>query len=152
MIPLIKQPIMLVYIYACMLSCFNHVQLFVTLWTVVHQAPLSMEFSRKEYWSGLPCPSPGNLLDPGIKPRSLALQVDLYQGSICLYMIEITYRNNLKEILSYYQQLSLERRMCLEVGAFKRQCYVLYYVFISVFMSLSISMPINVCVDMISMS
>ena len=42
--------------------------------------------------------------------------------------------------------------MCLEVGAFKRQCYVLYYVFISVFMSLSISMPINVCVDMISMS
>ena len=94
---------MLVYIYACMLSCFNHVQLFVTLWTVVHQAPLSMEFSRKEYWSGLPCPSPGNLLDPGIKPRSLALQVDLYQGIVCLYMIEITYINNLKEILSYYQ-------------------------------------------------
>ena len=129
---------MLLYIYACMLSCFNHVQLFVTLWTVVHQAPLSMEFSRKEYWSGLPCPSPGNLLDPGIKPGSLALQVDLYQGSICLYMIEITYIKNLKEILSYYQWLSLERRMCLEVGAFKRQCYVLYYIFISVFISLSI--------------
>ena len=45
-----------IYIYACMLSCFSLVPLFVTLWTVTHQAPLSMGFSRKEYWSGLPCP------------------------------------------------------------------------------------------------
>ena len=45
-------------------------------WTVAHQAPLSMEFSRLEYWSGLPFPSPGNLPDPGIKPRSPALQAD----------------------------------------------------------------------------
>ena len=44
-------------------------------WTVVHQAPLSMGCSRQEYKSGLPFPSPGNLPDPGIKPRSLALQV-----------------------------------------------------------------------------
>ena len=72
MIPLIKQPIMLVYIYACMLSCFNHVQLFVTLWTIVHQAPLSMEFSRQVYWSGFPFPTPGDLPLPGIKPMSLA--------------------------------------------------------------------------------
>ena len=42
--------------------------------TVAHQAPLSLEFSRQEYWSGLPCPSPGNLPDPGIKPRSPSLQ------------------------------------------------------------------------------
>ena len=136
MIPLIKEPVMLVYIYVCVLSCFNQVQLFATLWAAAHQAPLSMEFSRQEYWSGLSCPSSGHLLDPGIKPGSPALQVDLYQGSICLYMIEITYTNNLKEILSYHQWLSLERRMCLEVGAFKRQCYVLYYVFISVFITL----------------
>ena len=40
------------------------------------QAPLSMGFSRQEYWSGLPCPSPGDLPDPGIKPRSSALQAD----------------------------------------------------------------------------
>ena len=53
------------------LSCFNHVQLFVTLWTVAHQVPLSIEFSRQEYWSGLSCPPPGDLPDPGIKPRSL---------------------------------------------------------------------------------
>ena len=44
---------------ACMLSHFSHVQLFVTLWTVASQAPLSMGFSRQEYWSGLPCPRPG---------------------------------------------------------------------------------------------
>ena len=47
------------------------VQLFAAPWTVTHQAPLSMEFSRQEYWSELPFPSPGDLLDPGIKPASL---------------------------------------------------------------------------------
>ena len=56
---------------SCMLSHFSHVQLFVTLWTAACQAPLSMGFSRQEYWSGLPCPSPGDLPDPGIKPMSL---------------------------------------------------------------------------------
>ena len=49
----------------------SHIQLFVTLWTVAHQAPLSMGFSKQEYWSGLPCPPPGDLLDPGIEPKSL---------------------------------------------------------------------------------
>ena len=48
-----------------------HIQLFVTLWTVAHQAPLSMGFSRQEYWSGLLCPPPGDLPDPGIEPTSL---------------------------------------------------------------------------------
>ena len=55
------------------LSC---VRLFATAWTVAHQAPLSMGFSRQEYWSGLPFPSPGNLPNPGIEPRSPALQAD----------------------------------------------------------------------------
>ena len=55
---------------ACMLSC---VQLFATPWTVIYQAPLSMEFSRKEYWSGLPFPSPGDLPDSGIEPTSPSL-------------------------------------------------------------------------------
>ena len=54
----------------------SRVRLFVTLWTVAHQTPLSMGFSRQEYWSGLPFPSPGDLPDPGIKPRSPALQAD----------------------------------------------------------------------------
>ena len=54
----------------------SHVRLFVTPWTVAYQAPLSMGFSRQEYWSGLPFPSPGDLPDPGIKPRSPALEAD----------------------------------------------------------------------------
>ena len=54
-----------------MLSCFSRVRLFVTLWTVAHQAPLSMGFSRQEYWSGLPCTPPGDIPDPGIEPESL---------------------------------------------------------------------------------
>ena len=61
---------------ACMLSHFSRVWLFVTLWTVARQAPLSMGFPRQEYWSGLPFPSPGDLPNPGIEaasPVSLAL-------------------------------------------------------------------------------
>ena len=50
--------------------------LFVTPWTVAHQAPLSMGFSRQQYWSGLPFPPPGDLSDPGIEPRFPALQAD----------------------------------------------------------------------------
>ena len=52
------------------------VQLFASPWTVAHQAPLSMEFSRQESWSGQPFPSPGDLPNPGIEPRSPALQAD----------------------------------------------------------------------------
>ena len=52
------------------------VRLFVTPWTVAYQAPSSMGFSRQEYWSGLPFPFPGDLPNPGIEPRSPALQAD----------------------------------------------------------------------------
>ena len=48
----------------------------MTPWTVAHQAPLSMELSRQEYWSGFPFPFPEDLPDPGIEPRSPALQAD----------------------------------------------------------------------------
>ena len=57
--------------HAHMLSCFIHVWLFATPWTVAHQAPLSMGFSRQEYWSGLPFPPPGDLPKPGIEPAPL---------------------------------------------------------------------------------
>ena len=57
---------------ACLLSHFSHVRLFVTLWTVALQAPLSMGFSRQEYWSGFSCPPAGDLPNPGIEPRSPA--------------------------------------------------------------------------------
>ena len=55
---------------------FSDVQLFATAWTIVHQASPSMAFSRQEYWSGLPFPSPGDLPDPQIEPRSSALWAD----------------------------------------------------------------------------
>ena len=58
------------------MKLLSRVRLFVTPWTVAHQAPLSVGFSRQEYWSGLPFPSPGDLPNPGIEPRSPALQAD----------------------------------------------------------------------------
>ena len=67
------------YIKTCVCVCaqsFSQVRLFVIPWTIACQAPMSMGFSRQECWSGLPFPSPGDLPDPGIKPRSPALQAD----------------------------------------------------------------------------
>ena len=64
------------HIYKHVLSHFSHVQLFVTLWTTAWQAPLSIGFSRQEYWSGLPCLSPEDLPNPGFKLGFSALQVD----------------------------------------------------------------------------
>ena len=69
---------------ACLLSVvvvkvvksLSRVRLFETPWTAAYQAPQSMEFSRQEYWSGLPFPSPGDLPNPGIEPRSPALRAD----------------------------------------------------------------------------
>ena len=56
---------------ACVLSHFSRSQLFATLWTITRQAPLSMGFFRQEYWSGLPCPPPGDLPNPGIEQAAL---------------------------------------------------------------------------------
>ena len=61
-----------VQLHTCVLSHFCHVWLCATLWTIACQAPLSMGFSRQEYWSGLPWPPPADLPNPGIKPASLA--------------------------------------------------------------------------------
>ena len=56
------------FIYTLKVKLLSRVLLFATPWTVAYQAPLSMGFSRQEYWSGLPFPSPGDLLDPGFEP------------------------------------------------------------------------------------
>ena len=64
------------YNYVCVLSHFSRVRLFVTPWTVAHQAPLPMGFFRQEYWSGLPFPSPGDLFDSGIETGSPTFQAD----------------------------------------------------------------------------
>ena len=66
-------------------TSLSHIRLFAILWTVAHQAPLSVGFSRKEYWSGLPCPPPGDLPDAGVQSVSPALPADSsplsHQGS-----------------------------------------------------------------------
>ena len=68
----------------CVLS---GVQLFVTPWTVAHQAPLFMEFSRQDYWSGLPFPAPGDPLNPGSNPPLLNF-LHWQKGSLSLYHLE----------------------------------------------------------------
>ena len=75
-----KEPLLLKHFTVCIITnyvcIFSRVQLSATPWTVNVQAPLSMGFSRQEYWSELPFPSPGDLPDPGIKPGSPTLQGD----------------------------------------------------------------------------
>ena len=76
------------FVQLCCCCCFAALVVFncATLWTVTCQSPLSMEFSRQEYWSELPCTPPGDLSDPEIEPRSPELQADSslsHQGSTC---------------------------------------------------------------------
>ena len=61
--------------HVCVQSHFSRVRLCAALWTVVHQASLSIEFCRQQYWSGFPCPPPGDLPDPENKPTSLTCPV-----------------------------------------------------------------------------
>ena len=85
----------------CTLHHFSRVQLLVTLWTAAHQAPLSMGFSRQEYWSGLPCPPPEDLPDPGIEPGSPALQVvSVLCGSLgkLWFVLETLIKNQLSQV------------------------------------------------------
>ena len=87
------------------LSCFSRVELFVTLWTVARQAPLSKGFSRQECWSGLPFPPPGHLPDPRVKPP------------LCVYCIgrQILYHQRhpgspcLRDFLPILKQKSIEK-------------------------------------------
>ena len=69
---------------ACVLSHSSCVRLFATPWTIAHQAPPSMGFFRQEYWSGLPCPPPGELPDPGIELPSLLSPAFAQVGSLRL--------------------------------------------------------------------
>ena len=70
-------------LHACMLSRFSHVQLFATLGSVVRQALVSMGCPRQEYWSGLSCPPPGDLPNPGIEPSSLSCSLCSRQILYC---------------------------------------------------------------------
>ena len=73
-------------------SSLSHVPLFVTPWTIARQAPLSMWFSRQEHWSGLPCPPPGDLSNPGIELESPALQVDSLPAELVWRLLHSLYQ------------------------------------------------------------
>ena len=65
----------------------SRVRLFVTPWTVAHQAPPSMGYSRQEYWSGLPFPAPEDLPDPGIEPRAPALRAEALTSELPVLLL-----------------------------------------------------------------
>ena len=99
-------------IVLCVLSHFSHVQFFVTLWTVAHQVPLSVGFSRQEYRSGLLCPPSGDLPNPGIEPTSLtspALTSRFFTTSLITQLVKK--QPAMQETLVIYLggQLSLEK-------------------------------------------
>ena len=86
---------------------FSCVQLFAIPWTVAYQAPLSMGFSRQEYWSGLPLPSPGDLPNSGIEPRSPALQADtLLRGESNFSYAGIMFGFPIMEIIAVHDFLN----------------------------------------------
>ena len=94
------------------LSSFSHVQLFVVLWTVNPMAPLSMGFSRQEHWSGLPCPSPGDLPDSRIELLFPALQTDSFTRWAtweALYLLKV-----IQEPSSYLHPLCAKQDMILD--------------------------------------
>ena len=88
------------------MKLFSLVRLFRTPWTVAHQAPPSTGFSRQEYWRGLPFPSPGYLLDPGMEPWSPALQADTLSSEPPGTRV-VTYRSYKICVGSLYRKLQI---------------------------------------------
>ena len=96
--------------HMCLLSRFSHVQLFETPWIVARQAPLSMGFSKQEYWSGLTFPPPGSLPNPGIEPvvlKSPSLEGRFFMTSLGSLM---------KCLLPKKLNLKNRKGSCLEIG------------------------------------
>ena len=92
----------------------SHVQPFETPWTVAYQAPLSMGFSRQEYWSGLPFPSPGDLPNSGIEPKSPTLEADTLTseppGKPCARTVSSCYRRMNKDVAHIYNGILLSHK------------------------------------------
>ena len=115
-----------------MLSHLSCVRVFVTPWSVVHQAPLSMRFSRQKYWKGLPCPPPGDLPGPGMEPpflispalavglftTSTTSLVDWWMGKVqCKTLLKQSYSDFKREILSFMTTwMKLEDVMLSEIS------------------------------------
>ena len=101
----------------------SRVRLFAALWTVAYQAPLSMGFSRQEYWSGLLFPSPEDLPDPGIEPRSATLQADTLHSiplASCMYLVGTFHPFTFKVIINMYDSISV---FLIVLGLFFCRCF-----------------------------
>ena len=110
------------FLYACVLSCFICVLLFLTPWTVAHQVPLSTGFSRQDCWSRLPCPPPGDLTNPESEATSLtspALAGGFFTTSTAWLLI--IYSRQSSVVLTSYEDFSLSWILCTD--------NLIYYVF-----------------------
>ena len=108
----IKYVCVCAHVHVCVLSCFSHVQLFATPWTVAHQARLSMGFSRQEYWSGFPCPPPGDLPDLWTEPVSLmipALAGKLFTTSATWEVYISIYRHTSEILWVWFQTTTIKQ-------------------------------------------
>ena len=96
------------------MKSLSRIRLFVTPWTVAYQAPLSMGFSRQEYWSGFPFPSPGDLPDPGIEPGFPTLEADdLTSESLLKNLeIELPYDPEIPLLSIHTKETRIERDTC----------------------------------------
>ena len=127
---------LLAFVHAKLLS---HVQLFVTPWTVTHQAPLSTGFPRQEYWSGLPFPSPGDLSNPRVEPGLLYCRWILYwlshQGIILSTGIKVRGLNGLTESTSLQAPASDIEDLppCKEIITSKATHHPFFFLFITDF-------------------
>ena len=106
--------------HVCVLNYFGHVQFLVTLWTVAHQVPLSMGFSRQGYWSRLPCPPPEGLPNPGIKPMFLlspalacGLFTLLYLRSSLILISSVQFSHSVVSDSLWPHRLQPTRFLCL---------------------------------------
>ena len=126
------------HVRACMLSRFSCVWLFVTLWIVASQAPLSIVFSRQEYWSGLPCPPPADLPNPRIEPtplgspamagrffttssiwEALELYTPGFKFQLCQVLIDWTILSNLFHIMKHVENY----KMCRPHWSNQKRCW-----------------------------
>ena len=113
---------------ACLLSCFSCVSLFATPWTVTHKATLSRGFSRQEYWSGLPCPPPGDLPNPGIEPESLVSNVHWQEGSLLLASTGEAQNDDLGTHSGQFEA-SLQIRRTEDLRVLEGECLLLFPLF-----------------------
>ena len=117
--------------YSCSCLVAESCLSLVTLWSVARQAPLSMGFSRQEYWSGLPLPSAGDLPDTGIKPTSSALQANFsllsHRGSpklIVLYQLYLSKTRTFRKLRLWHLVPSLHGK---QMGKQWKQCQTLFW-------------------------